>query len=76
MRYLVIMAAIGRRWQAMMRDKGVQESTVESWSVYWDQLVTKAGTCRPSELTRVGSEMAGSFQTALWYMQKAEKDGE
>lgn len=76
MRYLVILAAIGKRWQSAMRERGVKESTIESWSVYWDQLVIKAGTCKQSELMRVGSEMGGSLRTALWYMEKEGSGGE
>lgn len=76
MRYLVILTAIGKRWAAEMRARGVEESTVEGWSAYWDQLVTKAGSCRQSDLMRVGSEMASSFRTALWYMEREDSSGE
>jgi len=76
MRYLVILAAIGKRWQALMTDKGVKGETVESWGIYWDQLTVKAGTCKASELTRVGSAMASSFSTALYYMREEATRGE
>lgn len=75
MRYLVILAAIGRRWQAEMRASGVADNTIESWGVYWDQLVRTAGSCKASELTSVGSRMASCFPTAMWYMREARKNG-
>lgn len=53
-----------------MREKGVKDSTVESWSFYYNQLVMKAATCKTEELRKVGFEIASSFKTALWYMEQ------
>jgi uncharacterized protein (DUF885 family) len=73
MRYLVILQALGYAWEGVMRARGVEESTVESWAVYWNQLTRKAGMCRMEELNNVGYNMASCFRTALWYIEKASK---
>jgi hypothetical protein len=59
----------------MMREKGVDTSTVESWGVYWDQLTMAAGTCKASDLKKIGSQMASSFTTALYYIKEKETHG-
>lgn len=72
MRYLIVLEALGRAWEGMMRAKGVQESTVESWAVYYNQLTMKAAVCPAQQLRKVGQDIANSFKTALWYMEKEE----
>ena len=72
-RYLVILEALGHSWGSAMRAKGVSETTIDSWQVYWDQLTMKAGTCKITELRQVGHQMAACFRTAMWYMEKDEK---
>lgn len=70
MRYLIVLEALGRAWEGMMRSKGVKDSTVESWAVYYNQLTMHAATCKAGELRKVGQQIASAFKTALWYMEK------
>ena len=71
-RYLVVLEALGRGWESMRRARGVNESTIESWAVYYNQLTMQAATCKAEDLRRIGQQIASCFKTALWYM---EKDG-
>lgn len=71
MRYLVVLEALGRSWEGAMRAKGVAESTIESWGIYYNQLTIKAATCPSTDLRSVGHQIASCFKTAMWYMEKA-----
>src|SRR5690242_13492587 len=73
MRYLVVLEALGRGWEAIMRGRGVRESTIESWAVYYNQLTMQAATCKAEDLRRVGQQVAQSFRTALYYIEKGEE---
>lgn len=73
MRYLVVLEALGRGLESLMRSRGVGDATIESWAVYYNQLTMQAATCKAEDLRRVGQQIAQSFRTALWYM---EKEGE
>ena len=71
MRYVVLLEALGRSWEGAMRAKGVEPTTIESWGIYFNQLVMEAATCKPNKLHEIGHRLASSFKTALWYMEKA-----
>ncbi len=73
MRYLVILEALCRSWQAYMRGQGVSESTIESWGVYWSQLCMEAATCPTTDLMRTGHKLASSFSTCLYYVEEARR---
>lgn len=73
MRYLVVLEALGRSWEGMMRAKGVNESTIESWAVFYNQLTLHAATCKAQDLGKVGHQIATSFKTALYYMEREEE---
>jgi hypothetical protein len=55
-----------------MQQEGVPATTAESWHVYYDQLVLKSMTCKPTELAGIGTALGNSLKTALWYIRKAE----
>lgn len=70
MRYLVVLEALGRGLEATMRARGVSESVIESWAVYYNQLTMQAATCKVEDLRRIGQQIAQSFRTAIYYMEK------
>lgn len=72
MRYLLLLQSLGASWQGAMRERGVSESTIESWTIYYSQLCTRAATCKAEEVREVGHKISGCFKTAMWYMEKGQ----
>jgi hypothetical protein len=70
-RYLVVLQALGQALARVMQQEGVSATTIESWHVYYDQLMLKSMTCKPSELAGVGQALGNSLKTALWYIREA-----
>lgn len=74
MRYVLILDALGVMWAKVMKERGVERSTVDAWMTFYYEKLIQASTGESSKIPEVAEKIARSFLVANYYIRKAEEE--